>query len=176
MIALKTRSPVSAELRDSRITSTYCLSGRLSRSSFFTSTNAGPGREQLVLVLDLVAVIRVDAVLGVDPVALGEVEQRPRRDRDDELVRERGLRHPSVDRPSLATSAARRRRDRLRLRYAARFSPSPISANTARTSSTAQSIALALDVERRREAHDGAVRVLGQDAAREQAIDDRARG
>jgi hypothetical protein len=35
--------PGVGELRDSRITSTYCLSGRFSRSSFFTSMNAGPG-------------------------------------------------------------------------------------------------------------------------------------
>jgi hypothetical protein len=47
-----------------------------------------PGREQLVLVLDLVAVVAFDAELRVDAVALGEVEQRARADRDDELADE----------------------------------------------------------------------------------------
>jgi hypothetical protein len=47
-------------------------------------------------VLDLIAVIRVDAGLGVDAMALGQIEQRPRRNRDDQLVGERGLGHGLV--------------------------------------------------------------------------------
>ena len=56
--------------------------------------------------------------------------------------------------------------------HAARFNPSPSSANTARTSSTAQSSSCRVDDERRREAHHRAVRVLAEQAAREQPLAD----
>src|SRR5215831_18602561 len=53
----------------------------------------GSRSEDLVLVLDLIALVRIDALLGEDAVALGEVEQGPRRNRHDQLVGERRLGH-----------------------------------------------------------------------------------
>jgi hypothetical protein len=44
-------------------------------------------------VLDLVAVIGIDAGIGIDAMTLRQVEQRARRNRDDQLVGERGLGH-----------------------------------------------------------------------------------
>src|SRR5262249_4741693 len=80
--------------------------------------------EDLVLVLELVAVIRLDAVDRVDLVALGEIEQRARADRNDQLAGKRGLRHaPSIaPRPRWPKIRARNQEpslDRLRSRPAA---------------------------------------------------------
>src|SRR5437773_3086157 len=43
-----------------------------------------------------IALISIHTLLGEDAMALGEVEQRPRRDRDDQLVGERRLGHPRI--------------------------------------------------------------------------------
>ena len=131
--------------------------------------------EDLVLVLDLVAVIGPDPVLGVDPVAFGEVEQRARADRDDELGGEaRGhaasigeaAMHGSRRGPGLPILASRGAPQSVALGVRQRRADLPDGPHER----------LARHVERRRDAHDGAVRVLRQDAAREQAIDDVARG
>jgi hypothetical protein len=63
-------------------------------------------------VLDLVAVIRLDAALGVDAVALGQVEQRTRADRNDELAFE----GRSGQAASILARNARRRGARFRPR------------------------------------------------------------
>ena len=85
------------------------LVGTVDGQQLLDQRERGAGRQDLVLVLDLVAMVGGDAGLGVDVVALGEVEQRARRDRDDELVGEGGLGHPQsiVPIPRAAAGAVR---------------------------------------------------------------------
>ena len=91
---LNTRKPVSAELRDSRMTSTRRQpSSLLMPSSFVTKGNPRTGFQRLVLVLDLIAPVGVQTLLAVDGVRIVQVEQRPRRDGDGQKclrVRHRG--------------------------------------------------------------------------------------
>ncbi len=54
-------------------------------------------------MVDLVTMVCVDARLGIDAVALGEVEQRARADRDDELAGERGAGHAASIAPRALT-------------------------------------------------------------------------
>ena len=84
------RIPVSAELRESRITSTYAC-GTVERSSFFARENAMPGA-RISFSCSSWYVVRVDALLHEYSVVL-EVEQGPRRNRHDELVGQRGFGH-----------------------------------------------------------------------------------
>ena len=86
------RRPVSDELRESRITSTRGSSGAPSfnASSLRTSGNAMPGASGVVFVLALVRLVGVDAFAFPQFVAVLEVEQRARGDRDGQRRRQVG--------------------------------------------------------------------------------------
>ena len=119
------------------------------------------------LVESVVLQPHVRGVVGAleDGVLLLEVEQRARADRDDELIGGRGDVHPqSIDRrkrpePRVGRTPGRR----LRRAFAFALELADHGADLARRPFEI----VARDVERRRDAHDGAVRVLGQNAARQ---------
>src|SRR3989338_8023517 len=83
---LKMRSPVSALLRESRMTSTRCaLMSVLRFRSLFTSTNASPGANGSSSLSNLVLLIRLQPLLLINPVAVTKIEQRTRRNRNDQF-------------------------------------------------------------------------------------------
>ncbi len=85
--------PVSAVLRESRITSTRGRAGAsvFSLKSFLTSANAMPG------VLELIAVVGVHALLFEYPIRLLQIEQGSGGDGNDELTVE-GRGHLELER------------------------------------------------------------------------------
>ena len=82
------RRPVSAVLRESRITSTRGRAGGadVEREQLPHQRKGDARREDLVLALALVAVVRLDALLLEHAVRLLQVEQRTGGDRDYELA------------------------------------------------------------------------------------------
>ena len=66
------------------------LAGRIEAQQLVDQRERGSRHQQFVLVRDLIAVIGVHALLGVDAMTLGEIEQRARGDRDDQFSGKRG--------------------------------------------------------------------------------------
>ena len=85
---LKTRRPVSAELRESRITSTRLVRGRaaVERQQLAHQRKGDARRGDIVFARALVFGEGLDALAFEQRVAVLHVEQRTRGDRDDERL------------------------------------------------------------------------------------------
>ena len=167
---LNTRKPDTGSLRDRMTTSTRLMPSALKPRSFFTSRNAMPGLASSERRASWSSMYGAVVARIEERVLLLEVEQRARADRDDELLAEVGG-IPEYTRIRAARSRCRAARhgDRPAPRVRRRRSS---SRSHARDLAHRPREILARDDERRRDAHHRAVRVLRQDAALEQPVDD----